>query len=90
MNKRNYVWFIEPLDSGTNETISQELPEMNFWQSVICEDGRKHNLWSCDSDFVSKMRKSKRNLNLNFKIFNQRDGSQIRECKFLYPKKRKK
>jgi len=84
MKKRDYKWFVEPLDSHTNGVISNEVPEENFSHGVICEDGKPHNLWECSFQVVSALMRSQRNLNLQFKIFNREGKGKIRECTFLY------
>lgn len=89
--KREYVWFVEPMDSNTNMVIAQELSEENFGR-VKCEDEKKHNLWRCSWDFVLSLQKSKRVLGLNFRSYNKQ-GTQgkIRNCTLLFKKiKRKK
>jgi len=88
MTKRKYVWYIEPLDSATNEVLSRELA--GFSRKVICEDSKKHNLWDCSWDFVFALKKSKKHLDLKFRVFNRRGMGQIREFKFPYLKKRKR
>ncbi len=87
MAKREYMWFIEPLDSNTNKVLSGELTM--FGRKVLCEDGEKHNLWNCSWDFVSSFKKSRSDKNLKFNVFNRCGKGQIREFKFPYLKKRK-
>ena len=90
MRKREYVWFIEPLDSATNEVLSREIRGERFCREAICEDGKKRNLWVCSWSFVSAFKKSKSALALKFKVFNCCSGGKIREFKFPYLRKRKK
>lgn len=88
--KREYIWFVEPLDSNTNMTIAQQLPEENFGR-VKCEDEKKHNLWRCSVDFVLFLQKSKESLDLDFRIYNkERTQGKIRNCAFLFERRKRK
>lgn len=87
---REYEWFLEPLDSNTNEIVARVLPDENFSENVICGDGKEHKLWACDWAFVFIMKESKGALGAKFRIFNRCGRGPIRECKFLYQGKRKR
>lgn len=89
MAKREYTWYVEPLDNNTNSTLSQELPESNFGREK-CEDDKKHPLWECPLDLIRALWKSKESLNLNFRVFNK-EGKQgkRRDCTFMFIKKKK-
>jgi len=91
MTEKEYTWYIEPLDSDTNETISQELPEQNFSHDITCQDGRTHNLWECSYNFAYAFFRSRKALNLRFNVYNKegRHG-QTRRCDFLFIKRKKK
>lgn len=75
-----YQWFVEPLDSLTNETISRELTEENCLRGALCADGKKRNLWSCDYSLISKLRRS-RKIGLKFNVFVRQGGGKIRQFK---------
>ncbi len=90
MKKRKYRWYLEPLDSRTNSIIAGELPEENAHRALICQDGVPRNLWECPEDFFHVVARSAKSINLKFKIFCQEGNGKIRECSFLYRKKRKK
>ncbi len=92
MSEREYTWFIEPLDSHTNQIIAQELINKDFGRESFCEDGKEHNLWVCPLDFIKFFCKSKKDFNLKFNVYNKRGQGKIRKCKFLFikPKKKKK
>jgi hypothetical protein len=90
MAKREYMWFIEPLDSATNEALSRELSEEKFCREIICGDGKKRNLWGCRWEFVYSFKMSKSASGFRFKVFNRRGGGKIREFKFPYLKKFRK
>ncbi len=92
MAKVRYTWFIEPLDSHTNEVLARRLPEENASCHTL-EDGQEHNLWQCASDFVWFLKRSQENLALRFKVYNKAGQGKIRICpEFLFRKtwKRKK
>ena len=91
MAEKKYTWYIEPLDSNTNLSISQELPEQNFSRDIICRDGRTHNLWECSYNFAYAFSKSRKALNLRFNVYNKEGRrDQIRRCDFLFIKQKKK
>jgi len=94
MSRRSYVWYVEPLDKKTNGVIagsfSLEIPEVKFIKKRIDGDGRFLNLWICPFTLITALKKTKRDLGLNFRIYSQVGQGQIRECTFLYGKKRKR
>ncbi len=78
-----YVWFVEAKDAQTNAIISRELSGDTCREGVKCADGIKRNLWECNYHFVSRLKRNRKQLRLEFAVFNQ-DGpnSEIREWKF--------
>lgn len=95
---RTYTWFLEPLDKDTNEVIARELANLanvsdvdhEMLTQVLCADKKRHNLWRCPFDFVSKIMRSAGQMNLRFKIFNREGKGEIRECAIMRKKKRGK
>lgn len=86
---RSYTWFIEPLDSHTNEVLARELPEENFCRNMLCEDGKERDLWECKSQFVSYLRKSAKCLHIRFKVYVRESRyGKIRLADFLDKKKK--
>lgn len=75
MKERSYRWYVEPLDSHTNEVIGRYdrfHDEIFCLFGVICDDGKKHDLWECESrSTLTKIENSKRELNLHFSIWVQ-------------------
>ncbi len=91
MTEREYIWFVEPLNSDTNEVIAQQLPASDFNSEIACADGRKHNLWTCSYQFAMSSIESKESFNLHFKIWGkQGHHGKIRDKTFLFSKKWKK
>ena len=91
MPEREYIWFIEPLNSDTNEVIAQQLAESNFNEAIVCVDGKRHNLWTCSNQFAMSLVKSKESLDLHFKIWGKQGRhGKIRDKTFLFSKKWKK
>ena len=90
MEKPVHKWFIEPLDSKTNEVLArnqQFLCEEQTLDGVWCSDGKTHKLWGCkDYGFVNKMRNSRVDLRLKFKVWHQQSQGQIRE--WVFPNKK--
>jgi len=91
MAKKDYTWFIEPRNDILNQTVSAD-PRNSFVGYLVCSDGKKHPLWECPFDFCLSLWRSRKGSALNFKLFNREGppGRQIRECFFLFSKKRKK
>ncbi len=89
MSKRiGYVWFVEPLDSNTNIAFSQQISDDNFLSSIFCQDGQRRDLWQCTFRLLTAFQRSSRIMGLQFRIFNRFGNGQIRECKFLYYKRK--
>ncbi len=79
--RRNYTWYICPLDGWTNQVISREIREENAYSEIevsvqgVCI---KKKLWECDFDTLMRVRSSKKRLNLRFKIWVKEGGGIIR------------
>jgi hypothetical protein len=81
------TWFVEPLNSYTNEMVSRAqefLSEDNVCRGVICADGKSHNLLRCkDYSLISKLFRSKAtDSSLSFRIWAQQGGATIRRWEF--------
>ncbi len=91
MPEREYIWFIEPLNSDTNEVIALQLEKENFNSEIVCADKRRHNLWTCSNQFAMSLTESKESFNLHFKIWGKQGRpGKIRDKTFLFSKKWKK
>lgn len=66
------TWLVEAAGL-TNEAIAAELAAMQqterFHRDVLCQDGKKRDLWDVDYSFVTKLIKNEANLKLKFKVF---------------------
>lgn len=91
MPVKEFTWFIEPLTDFTNEYISRELPAENAERSVLCSDGKKHNLWRCAHRFIWGIQYNMLGPALRYNVFvRQGHGGEIRLAKpFLYTRKKK-
>ena len=67
--ERVYYWYVEPLDSHTNTVISGHLPTDEICQGILCGDGKQRDLWLCNRGLISRLKRSKRDLNLSFRVF---------------------
>ena len=87
---RIVTWFVFTNDSHTNKVISSEVPTENMHHYRTCSDGIKRDLWECDGQFITKIRRSKEDMHLIFSIY-KRNGKygQITKADFLEKKKRK-
>jgi hypothetical protein len=89
MREREYIWYVQPLNSHTNKVFARYLPAENR-----CSKGQKipDNLYSCpDRETVQHFWDSRDDLNLEFKVFSSPAGknrsnrdAHIRECTFLF------
>lgn len=85
--KVEYLWFVEPLDSETNNVFAETIgDDSDYSVGVICNDGSRHNLWRCPWKLVYAFQRARRQKGLHFRIFNSTNGGKIRECTFLYRK----
>jgi len=84
MRKRNYVWFVEPLDKETNESIATALQE-DAEENLLCitlADKKQHHLWRVPFDFIKYLQKSKDTSRLSFRVYNRVGNGQIRQIPF--------
>ena len=88
---RIITWFIATTDSHTNKVISTEVPVENMHYNKTCFDGIQRNLWECKSQFITKIRRSKKDLNLVFDIF-KKEGKYgpIKKVNFLKNNQKRK
>ncbi len=85
MSRKTY-WYIGDFDSHTNEVIAQLLPNENCYSPVLCQDGKKRDLWQTDYATITKLKKSIRWAHLVFTIF-KRDGEYGPVKKYDFPKR---
>ena len=79
VSKRHYTWYVEPLDSLTNGVIWSAIgSEDNACESMPCADGKRHNLFRCDHEAITNLRRNRRQLHLRFKVFVQEGQGAIR------------
>jgi len=88
MTDRIYVWYVEPLDSHTNEVIAKQLIAISLCCTEVCADRKRHELWTCSHQFAMSLVKSKEDLNLRLKIWGKegRNGK-IHDKTFLFSEK---
>lgn len=93
-----HIWYVEPLNSHTNEVFSKELPHENFQRGVRCADNKIHNLWICpDFQAVQSFWDSRTDLSLKFRVFSafskgkKTRSARISECTLIlfHPRKKK-
>lgn len=91
--KKPHIWYVEPLDSKSNRIIANALLE-RIEESELCgvltADNKRHNLWRCSFDFASCLWKSRGDLGITFRIYSQYPGGRIRECTFIFGKRKPK
>jgi hypothetical protein len=83
MHKIKHEWFVCPKDSHTNEVIARFACQGTFGfddntlENVLCEDGKKRNLWRTteqDAWFLWRSR-----TDLKFEVFNRLGNGKIRD-----------
>lgn len=62
------VWYVEAT-GHTNEVIARELPAENAHKDVLCQDGKKRNLWECSYSFISQLLKNALHAKLTFTVY---------------------
>jgi hypothetical protein len=80
-------WFVEPLDSHTNEIIAKNLAAVNKVDEnvdVIDASGESHSVFQVeDHSFVTRLYKDKRKFSLNFNVYyRQGKNSKLRPWRF--------
>jgi len=84
-----YVWYLEPLDSSTNEVISRVLAEDDF-VGKLATDRDRRQLWQCPIALIPVFVDSQKSLNLRFRIYNRKNNGEVRDVTFLFKKGRRK
>ena len=69
---------MEPLDPETNQIIGEKFSVDAMMEGIKCNDGMRHDLWLCDRQFVTRLKKAKKKFNLNFKIWVQEGRGEIK------------
>jgi len=86
MSGRNYRWYVEPLGSHTNEVIGLRLSSDRAQESIEDNRGIKRDVWECpDYAFVSYLRNSRVDLQLDFAIYTREGEGTIRPATFIAP-----
>jgi len=80
---QDYSWYVEPLDSHTNEVLARELDDC--WSDELKDgDGRFHQVWRCpDYSFITRLRQSRDNLQIDFVIYSRKGNGPIRRPPFV-------
>lgn len=70
MKKRELVFYIQPLDADTNRCIAEMKKsfEKHFHQKKVRDGGFRY-VWECDYNDVIALIRSRKTLNLKFKIW---------------------
>lgn len=98
---KKIAWFIEPLDSHTNQVIARRLAELNeiadSTNSVQMDvDGREHSVYQLSShQRVTEVCKGRQEFQLKFKVYTKTGSAPLRESvidsdEFKRKKKQKK
>ena len=83
-NKIFYVY----ATGHTNEVIASKLPAENLHKDVLCIDGRKRDLWQCEYQFITELKKNRKSGQLEFNVW-YREGQYGPVRKWPFLKKQK-
>lgn len=96
MNQDNYQWFLEPLNSMTNDAVAGSLAiDGNGTEENYCgitdSDGNIHYVWHVSINLIETMRASRfANSWMNYRIWNRANRNHVlRRCAFLEKPKRR-
>lgn len=93
MGKTRFFWFVEPLDSHTNEVFARELIHLDCYCNVVDDKRNRHSVWECSLEMLEYFCRSRRDQNLRFNVFARprynRYVGPLRNCNFLFFRKRK-
>jgi len=87
---REYTWYVEPLDTQTNEVIAREAQSHGLMEErELRPEGSKNplNMWRCQHLFIERLERSKKQLGIRFKIYNREGSGQLRQVIFSKKKK---
>ncbi len=88
MSKRQYTWYLRPLDAITNNSLARCISEENFGEYPV--DGKNLKMWRCNRETVRQCEASRKNAKLKFEIYVREGNGQIREWKQSRKKRKKK
>lgn len=87
MNEVKVIWFVEPLEPGTNATIAEFLTDTEIHRGALCADGKRRDLWDCDYRFIGRLEAATGRLNLKFRVFRRKGGGKIEKWRFTSNRK---
>lgn len=88
MKNKEYRWYVEPLDAHTNEVVAREVGAERLHLGLPDEDGIPRNVWECQWPLVNILRRSRKQLNLQFLVFVREGQGKMRSAGFLGKRKR--
>lgn len=83
---RETFWYLGDFDSRTNEIISTIISDECRSAQVLCQDGKKRDLWQTDYTTIMRLKNSRLQQNLTFTVF-KRDGKFGPVKKYDFPKR---
>lgn len=69
MGHKKTEWFVEPMDTATNDAFRQIIPEENVFLDIEDTNGKPHNVWQCSFDQLKFFWQSRQSSGLDFKVF---------------------
>ena len=81
--ERIYQWYVEPLDSATNEALARELPEVDALRDVRDDRGILRNVYRVGSRMLSFLRNSRSQAHLRFRVYVREGHGKMRLAPFL-------
>jgi len=94
MGKTKCLWYVEPLDSDTNEAFDRALLHPEFHCNVADDKKKRHDVLECPLDALEKFCRSRSGQGLRFNVFGRpiynRTVGPLRDCNFLFFRRRKR
>lgn len=75
-------WFICPLNGLTNQMLAGRLPAENAQEKMLCEDGKKRDMWQCEYSTVAELSRNSQ-VGIRFIVWHRESqNSKLRLWKF--------
>ncbi len=63
------VWYVEPHDAHTRETMATKIPAKMTHKGVLCEDGKPRNFMEYEYSDIKTFLRHKKILGLHFQVY---------------------
>lgn len=70
-DKPTTFWYMEPLDTHTNEMFAQNIPGNDTCPQKMCGDGVRRDLWRCSRKELHRFDEDRNEKGLSFQSYSQ-------------------